>query len=77
MMLRAKDAYLLIHNKYPSFEFDKCFNFEKFYTFSVKNTDGINGVFSVDKLTGIIKTFNPMSISIREFNSGKEIIDFM
>lgn len=83
--MTAKEAYNKIAEKYINFEIIRCFEYESLYVFQIvpKNLDKsespdnlLDSTRSINKKTGQISAFNPLSISIEEYNNGKEIFNF-
>lgn len=83
--MTPKEAYKILINKCPGFESSKCTEYDDKFVFDLVRkgcdpTDKAKRLLlpprSVDKKTGAVKTFNPLSIPADEYLSGKRITDF-
>lgn len=80
----VREAYKIVSDKHENLEAIKCIEYESVFVFDLvpKNLDPskhkkfLNGLVFVDKETGKVGTFNPLSISTEEYRSGKEIKQF-
>jgi hypothetical protein len=80
--MTAKEAYEKIVKWQPNMKVLECYEYDTLFTFqlvpseySVKDIP-LNGLFSVDKKTGSIRSFKPFNIPITEYRKGKKITDF-
>lgn len=82
--MNSKMAYEIVCKKYKGHKIIRCFEYDTIFSFQIVPKDldeseygmHLNGLVSVDKKTGDIKTFNPMQIPIEEYRNGREIKEF-
>ena len=80
----AKDAYILVKNKYDFLDIRRCFEYDSRFVFETvpKNTrpktgDALmGGLIAVIKSTGQIRDFKPFHIPIEEYKNAKQVIGF-
>lgn len=75
----VKECYKLLVKKYPNMKVVSCYEYKDIYVFDLVPSDYndknpiMDSSFSVNKLDGIIMTFQPFRMPIDEYLSGKEV----
>lgn len=80
--MTAKEAYKKLVAKWPDLDAISCREYESVFAFcviprgatNVKDADKrFDCLCSVDKITGVVKTFKPFDIPAKEFRMGKDV----
>lgn len=84
-MLNVKEAHKKLLEKYTKSKAVKCFEYDSVFVFLIvpKDFDESKGyddlldtAASVDKKTGLVRNFDPMEMSLEEYNCGREVKNF-
>ena len=80
MAITVKDAYLFFSSRNKNLFVRSCYEYASVFVFdaipkSIKNRDSeiLDSLYSVDKITGQVKAFKPYDISLDEYENGKKI----
>lgn len=73
--MRLNDALKTLLETFPFMKVKACTEYNDIYVFE-EDRDGYDGLWSVDKLTGEVKSFLPTDISQEDYNSGKKVGNF-
>lgn len=81
--MTAKEAYALLNSKWPEFEVVSCYETKTLFIFQTfpQGYEGnpsklMDNLCSVNKNTGLVKTFQPFHISSLEYKNGKKVSNF-
>ena len=78
----ANDAYYELIKVYPQFNIVACYEYDSRFVFEIRqngveNADPqFDSLISVMKDTGEVDVFNPMDISLDEYNAGVRVDDW-
>lgn len=80
--MTAKQAYAILITKNPAVKVGKVFEYDSVFVFhlapdmlslSKSRSPMLDGLISVNKITGDVRDFKPFHISVEEYCSGKEL----
>ena len=81
--MNAKEAYKILTTKINASVVEKCYEYTELFVFvALMESDvAVNDVvfdalYSVDKNTGEVRCFNPISLTHEEYNNGKQVTNF-
>lgn len=78
--MTGKEAYAIVSKEYEDKEAVSCFEYNSMFVFNLVNKNNkkkiLDWLISVDKKSSKISVFSPMSLSLEEYKSGKNITDF-
>jgi len=77
--MTAKEAYALITSKYPTMRVASCCEYDSVFVFQLAPISATNptrlltGLTSVNKKSGVVRTFKPTDIPFGEYQRGRKI----
>lgn len=77
--MTAREAFIKVTSKITGMRVASCHEYDSVFVFQLAPENATNpsrlltGLTSVDKKTGIVKTFRPFDISPDEYQHGKEV----
>lgn len=80
--MTAYEAYKKLTSRYSAVRIAKCYEYDSMFTFEMRpammrlfksNSTMLDGLLSVNKITGEIRDFKPFHISVIEYKHGREV----
>lgn len=80
--MTANDAYFELIKVYPQFNIVACYEYDSRFVFEIRQ-NGVesdepqfDSLMSVDKTTGEVSVFNPMDMTVEEYEAGVPVKDW-